>query len=273
MAPRCKIHDHRKFFALCKIAQVDLFVGPDVFVSPIFIVDLFLDNGRLLVLAKYKNKGKKYDDKCKKRSHFENLSLQKTIFSDADYQDKSWQYVSHREHRGHREIPFLCILSVSSVLSVANLLFYDKIMSDKPTVSDIFRRALEMRKANPNASYKDVASQIVSEFSGKGFPSTDKLTIPEYDNITPEEDWTAGLPVVLRGIQNEDWNDIAQGIIISLEQVENYPKESGREDDPAKEWRNRTKGIGEAEEKVLEKWMPADLMTMAKQNTSQNRER
>ena len=139
-------------------------------------------------------------------------------------------------------------------------------MNDKPTVSDIFRRALEMRKANPSGSYKDVASQIVSEFSGKGFPSTDKLTIPEYDNITPEEDWSAGLPVVLRGIQNEDWNDVAHGIIISLEQVENYPKESGREDDPGKEWRNRTKGIAGAEEKVTAEWMPKELMDMAKRS-------
>ena len=139
-------------------------------------------------------------------------------------------------------------------------------MTDKPTVSDIFRRALEMRASNPNASYKEVSNQIVSEFGGKPFPSTDKLTIPEYDNIAPEEDWTAGLPVVLRGIQNEDWNDVAHGIIISLEQIENYPKESGREDDPAKEWRNRTKRIAGAEEKVLEEWMPADLMAMAKRN-------
>lgn len=123
-----------------------------------------------------------------------------------------------------------------------------------------------MRSSNPNASYKEVSSQIVREFGGKPFPSTDKLTIPEYDNIAPEEDWTAGLPVVLRGIQNEDWDDVAHGIIISLEQVENYPKQSGREDDPAKEWRNRTRRIAGAEEKVLEEWMPADLMAMAKRN-------
>lgn len=132
------------------------------------------------------------------------------------------------------------------------------------TVSDIFRRALEMRTANPGASYADVKKQIVSEFSGGAFPSTDTLTIPEYDNIAPEEDWTAGLPVVLRGIQTEDWNDVAQGIIISLEQVENYPKQSGREDDPSKDWRNRNTRIAGAEEKVLTEWMPADLMAMAK---------
>ena len=141
-------------------------------------------------------------------------------------------------------------------------------MSNQATVSDIFRRALEMRVANPNAAYKDVKAQIVSEFSGQAFPDTAYLTIPEYDNIAPEEDWTAGLPVVLRGIHNEDWNDIAQGIIISLEQVENYPKQSGREDDPAKEWRNRGRGIAGAEEKVTAKWMPEELMAMAKRNVT-----
>ncbi len=124
-----------------------------------------------------------------------------------------------------------------------------------------------MRTTNPSASYADVKKQIVSEFSGGAFPSPDKLTIPEYDNIAPEEDWTAGLPVVLRGIQNEDWNDVAQGIIISLEQVENYPKQSGREDDPSKDWRNRGARIAAEEEKVLTEWMPADLMAMAKKSS------
>jgi hypothetical protein len=139
-------------------------------------------------------------------------------------------------------------------------------MSDQVTVSDIFRRALEIRQANPGQAFKEVKAQIISEFKAGAFPETAFLTIPEYDNITPEEDWTAGLPVVMRGIQNQDWNDLAQGIIISLEQVENYPKESGREDDPAKEWRNRERGIAEEEDKVLDKWMPEELMAMAQRN-------
>ena len=139
-------------------------------------------------------------------------------------------------------------------------------MSNQPTVSDIFRRALEMRKTNPNASYKEVKSQIVSEFGGKPFPVSEFLTIPEYDNIAPEEDWTAGLPVVLRGIQTESWEEIAHGIIISLEQVENYPKQSMREDAPEKEWRNRHKGIAEEEKKNMNKWMPEDLMNLAQRN-------
>lgn len=139
-------------------------------------------------------------------------------------------------------------------------------MSNQTTVSDIFRRALAIRQQNPNGDIKSVKSQLVSEFSGKPFPSTAQLTIPEYDNIAPEEDWTAGLPVVLRGIQTESWDEIAHGILISLEQVENYPKMSGREDDPAKEWRNRQKGIAGANEKNMSKWMPEDLMDLAKRN-------
>ncbi|MDH3528294.1 MAG: hypothetical protein OEQ28_01905, partial [Acidobacteriota bacterium] len=116
-------------------------------------------------------------------------------------------------------------------------------MSDQPTVSNLYRRAVEIKEGNSSISYKDIAKQLASEFAGKDLPDPAFLTIPELDNIAPEEDWTAGLPIVLRGIQNEDWNEIAHGIIICLEQVENYPIESGREDAPEKEWRNRDKRI------------------------------
>lgn len=140
-------------------------------------------------------------------------------------------------------------------------------MSNQPTVSDIFRRALEIRKSNPNGAFADVQSKIVSEYSGNPFPNPAFNTIPELDNIAPEEDWTAGLPIVLRGIQTENWDEVAHGIIISLEQVENYPKESGREDDPEKEWRNRNKGIEGFAKESVGKWMPEDLMNIAKRNT------
>ena len=135
-----------------------------------------------------------------------------------------------------------------------------------PTVTEIFKRALAIREKNPNGKFDDVRSQLLNEFKGNPFPETAYLTIPEYDNVVPEEDWTAGLPVVLRGIQNEDWNDVIHGIVLSLEQVENYPKQSLREDDPAKEWRNRHKTIAEAEEKNLAKWMPEELMSLAQRN-------
>ena len=142
-------------------------------------------------------------------------------------------------------------------------------MSNQPTVSDLFRRALEIRESSPGASYDEIKSKIASENSGKEFPSPAFLTIPELDNIAPEEDWTAGLPIVLRGIQKEDWKEVAHGIIISLEQVENFPKESGREDAPEKEWRNRSKGIAEATSESVGKWMPEDLMNLAKKSSNQ----
>jgi len=139
-------------------------------------------------------------------------------------------------------------------------------MPERPTVTDLFTRALEIRAGNPNGSFKDVQARIVSEFGGGPLPDTAFLTIPEYDNVVPEEDWTAGLPLVLRGIQNDDWNDVALGVTLCLEQVENYPKQSGREDDPAKNWRNRNRRIKEAEEKVFQKWLPEDLLATAKRN-------
>jgi hypothetical protein len=137
-------------------------------------------------------------------------------------------------------------------------------MADKPTVTEIFNRALELRREAPNASLSDLSSRLLAEFSSRPLPESAYLTIPEYDNVVPEEDWTAGLPIVLRGIQNEDWKDVIHGILISLEQIENYPKESLREDDPVKQWRHRSRGIENAEEKVLERWMPEELLNLAK---------
>ena len=98
-----------------------------------------------------------------------------------------------------------------------------------PTVADLFRRAQAIRKENAQTSYRDLSTQLVREFSGGPFPPTYNLTIPEQDARAPEEDWTAGLPLVLRGIQQKDWNDIAQGIVLSLEQTENYESQRGGE--------------------------------------------
>ena len=111
-------------------------------------------------------------------------------------------------------------------------------MSNQPTVSDIFRRAMEIRQSNANISYNEIKSRLVSEFSGKTFPNPTFLTIPEYDNIAPEEDWTAGLPIVLRGIQTEDWNEIAHGIIISLEQVETPVQILSSRDQRVTQWKS-----------------------------------
>jgi hypothetical protein len=133
------------------------------------------------------------------------------------------------------------------------------------STSDIFRRAQAIRAENPQGSYKDLAAQIVREFSGLPFPPTYNLTIPEQDSRAPEEDWSAGLPLVLRGIQQKDWNDIALGIVLSLEQTENYERERGGEGTRDK-WHDRSKGVAQATEKGISKWMPEELMRLAERS-------
>ena len=138
--------------------------------------------------------------------------------------------------------------------------------SDKgPSVADIFRRAQAIRTENAQASYKDVAAQLVREFSGSPFPPTYNLTIPEQDDRAPEEDWSAGLPLVLRGIQQRDWNDITQGIVLSLEQTENYERQRGGEGSRDK-WHDRAKGVEQATAKGIGKWMPEELIKLAERS-------
>ena len=137
--------------------------------------------------------------------------------------------------------------------------------NDQVTVADLFRRAQAMRAENPGLSYKDLKSQIVKEFSRLDFPPVDKLTIPEQDDRAPEEDWTAGLPLVLRGIQQKSWPEIANGIVLSLEQVENYYAQRGAPS--GDKWHDRTVGIRDPLTKGVSKWMPEDLMNLAEKNT------
>jgi len=136
-------------------------------------------------------------------------------------------------------------------------------MAEKQTsVSDLFRRAQTLRRERPGASYKEIKDLLVKEFSGKPFPSLHNLTIPEQDARAPEEDWTAGLPIVRRGIQFQDWKEIADGIILSLEQTENYERQRGPEGD-RDDWHDRTRGIEESTSKAVGKWMPEELMKLA----------
>lgn len=133
------------------------------------------------------------------------------------------------------------------------------------TVADIFRRAQAIRKENPQTVYRDIAKQLVREYSGAPFPPTYNLTIPEQDARAPEEDWSAGLPLVLRGIQQKDWNGIAQGIVLSLEQTENYERQRGGEG-TRDDWHDRSKGIEGAVEKGVGKWMPEELVKLAERS-------
>ncbi len=41
-----------------------------------------------------------------------------------------------------------------------------------PMVADIFRRAQAIRKENAQASYKDIAKQLIREYSAAPFPPT-----------------------------------------------------------------------------------------------------
>jgi hypothetical protein len=134
--------------------------------------------------------------------------------------------------------------------------------TEQQNVADIFRRAQAIRKEQPQASWKDIKAHLVKEFAGAPFPSASRLTIPEQDARAPEEDWTAGLPLILRGIQQKDWKEIANGVVLSLEQTDNYEKQRGRPG-AADAWHDRTVGIEEPTQKGVNKWMPQELLDMA----------
>ena len=134
------------------------------------------------------------------------------------------------------------------------------------STSDLFRRAQTLRQEKPEASYKDIAAQLLKEFKGKPFPSLHNLTIPEQDSRAPEEDWSAGLPIIRRGIQFQDWKEVVDGIILSLEQTENYERQRGPEGD-RDDWHDRTVGIEESTKKAVGKWMPEELMALAERQT------
>jgi hypothetical protein len=134
------------------------------------------------------------------------------------------------------------------------------------SVADIFRRAQAIRRERPEMSLKDLKAQLVREYKGQEFPPVYNLTIPEQDARAPEEDWSAGLSLVLRGIQREDWNDIANGIALSLDQTDRYESERGHSG-AADEWHDRSVGIREPLAKGVNKWMPEELMNLAERAT------
>jgi len=139
-------------------------------------------------------------------------------------------------------------------------------MSQQPaTVADIFRRAQAFQKENSQASYKEIKDKLLGEYKGRPFPPLYNLTIPEQDARAPEEDWSAGLALVRRGIQLEDWGEIINGIMLSLEQTDNYEKQRGAEGS-RDHWHDRSRGIADAQAKAVGKWMPEELMKLAERS-------
>jgi hypothetical protein len=134
------------------------------------------------------------------------------------------------------------------------------------SVADIFRRAQAIRRERPEMSLKDLKAQLVREYKGQEFPPVYNLTIPEQDARAPEEDWSAGLSLVMRGIQQQNWNDIADGIALSLDLTDRYESERGHAG-AADEWHDRSVGIREPLAKGVNKWMPEELMNLAERAT------
>ena len=99
--------------------------------------------------------------------------------------------------------------------------------NEQISVADIFRRAQELKRERSSASYKDLKELLLKEFAGKPFPSLHNLTIPEQDARAPEEDWSAGLPIVRRGIQFQDWKEVVDGILLSLERQKTMSASAG----------------------------------------------
>ena len=137
---------------------------------------------------------------------------------------------------------------------------------EQTSVSDIFRRAMALARENDSVSLKDLRRRLFDEFDGSPMPPLKSLTIPEQDSRAPEEDWTAGLPLVRRGIQQEDWREIVNGIVLSLEQTLQYERQRGTLGQ-ADEWHDRTVGIESALQKGLGKWMPEELMKLAEEKS------
>ncbi|MBA3440762.1 MAG: hypothetical protein H0T92_12925 [Pyrinomonadaceae bacterium] len=136
--------------------------------------------------------------------------------------------------------------------------------SEQSTVADIFRRAQILRRENPQMSYKELKTILAAEYKNAPFPPVYNLTIPEQDSRAPEEDWSAGLSLILRGIQQQNWNEIANGVVLSLEQTENHERERGRITHD--EWHDRTVGIRDPLTKGIGKWMPPELRSLVERS-------
>ena len=133
---------------------------------------------------------------------------------------------------------------------------------EQTSVPDVFRRAQALMREHEGMTLKDLRAALYREFNGSPMPPLHNVTIPEQDSRAPEEDWTAGLSLVLRGIQTENWREIINGIALSLEQTIRYERERGTLG-TADEWHDRDAGIEGATQKAVAKWMPEELRRLA----------
>lgn len=138
--------------------------------------------------------------------------------------------------------------------------------NEQTAVPDIFRRALAMARENEGMPLKELRRKLYDEFKSSPMPPMHNLTIPEQDALAPEEDWTAGLSLIRRGIQQEDWREIISGIALSLEQTLRYERDRGHIGQ-ADRWHDRTVGIEGALQKGIGKWMPEELLKLAEGST------
>ncbi len=137
---------------------------------------------------------------------------------------------------------------------------------EQTSVPDIFKRALELAREDSSRPLRDVRRRLLDEFKGSPIPPLHNLTFPEQDDLAPHEDWTAGLSIVRRGIQNEDWQEIITGVMMSLDQTLRYSRDRGTAGS-ADAWHDRSVGIRGAIEKGVGKWMPEELVRLAERST------
>ncbi len=137
---------------------------------------------------------------------------------------------------------------------------------EQTSVPDIFKRALELAREDSSRPLRDVRRRLLDEFKASPIPPLHNLTFPEQDDLAPHEDWTAGLSIVRRGIQNEDWQEIMTGVMMSLDQTLRYARDRGTAGS-ADAWHDRSVGIRGAIEKGVGKWMPEELVRLAERST------
>jgi hypothetical protein len=99
--------------------------------------------------------------------------------------------------------------------------------SAAPTVEGLFRRAQALRNQRPQASYEEIRVELCEECTGRPFPPADKIAFSEADAKGPIEESSAGLGLVKRGIQERDWGEVCRGVVLSLEQIEQYETQRG----------------------------------------------